>query len=235
MRKAVQHQEDGGARPSANDTNSQCWRTCPLCGEGGTQSPPLGGFLPLIHHLVEHETGGLRPNSIPIQVWDPLDDFREQIGEPRPVLDAKTCERMLVKAARKFLPSIADWLGQALEGLPELAAIQDAGIPTVERLGRLARSLPVQFKEQKTYLLQHEEALRDTGQDPKWPRTMGTQAKFVSESMAGAEWNLSPTTSREYVRRAKPRARSLRDKRKSYDRRPRRSDGSIHTDRDYDS
>ena len=48
------------------------------------------------------------------------------------------------------------------------------------------------------------ERLKETGMDPKWPRKAGSQIRFVAESMAGAEWDLTPSTSREFIREQKP-------------------------------
>ncbi len=234
MEKVDQRQEDGDSSSSANGVDPQDWKTCPICEHGGTQSPRFNEFLPLIHHLIEHETGVPRPGYVPIHVPDPLDDFFEQLGQPRRRrLDARTCQRMLVKAVMKYLPRISDWLEQTLKESQELASIQESGIPTAEWLSKIVRSLP-ELLEQREYLLEYEERLKETGKDPKWPRTMGSQARFVSESMAGAAWSLAPTTSREYVRRRTPRKRVFRDKRKSYERTPRRIDGRVQTSRDYE-
>ena len=44
----------------------------------------------------------------------------------------------------------------------------------------------------------------DLWKRPDWPRTPGTESKLVAQSMAGAEWDLTPSSSREYIRHVRP-------------------------------
>jgi len=104
-----------------------------------------------------------------------------------------------------FLPFITHWLERALVSIPELNATVESSIVVADRLVALIRGLPEQFQEQRDYLLKQEEKLKETGKDPKWPRTPGTPARFVAESMAGAQWGLRPSSSREYIRLGRKR------------------------------
>lgn len=72
-----------------------------------------------------------------------------------------------------------------------------------------ARRLPDNFREQREYLLKYLDRLEETGTDPKWLRKPGSQVRFIAESMAGAEWNLTPSTSREFIRKYKPRKSAI--------------------------
>jgi len=74
-----------------------------------------------------------------------------------------------------------------------------------DQLVDLVGKLPEQFAEQRAYFLEHEDRLKDTGMDPKWPRRRGSQVGFIAQSMAGAKWGLSPGSSREYVRQVQPK------------------------------
>jgi len=78
-------------------------------------------------------------------------------------------------------------------------------VKVAEQLVGLARRVPDEFREQRDYLLKHQARLTETGMDPKWPREAGGRIRFGAESMAGAEWNLSPSTSREFIRQTKLR------------------------------
>ena len=72
----------------------------------------------------------------------------------------------------------------------------------------LVRKLPDEFAEQRTNLLDHEDRLRETGMDPKWPRRPGSQVEFFARSMAGAKWGVPPSSSREYIRRISPKRKA---------------------------
>ncbi len=109
-----------------------------------------------------------------------------------------------------FLSFIADWLEWAFVSIPELNSIGESSILVADRLVALIRGLPEPFQEQRDYLLKQEEKLRETGMDPKWPLTPGTQSRFAAESMAGAQWGLTPSSSREYIRREGKRTRTLK-------------------------
>jgi len=104
---------------------------------------------------------------------------------------------------------VGDWLEQALMKFTEINAILTSNLKVAEDLVSFARRLPDDFREQRDYLLQHQERLQETGMDPKWPRKAGGQIRFVAESMAGAEWNLTPSTSREFIREHKPRKSAI--------------------------
>ncbi len=226
------HEEDRPPKIPSNDALPADWKTCPICEQGDAKSPQFKHFLPRIRHLIEHKTG------FPIQgVLIPpfeLDELCKHLGVERPALSSRDRKAMIIKEVRPFLPSIADWLEESLTLLANLASIRQPGIATADELRQLAGSLPTQFKEQRDYILQNEKTLRETGQDTKWPPRVGAQAKFVSESMAGAEFGLAPATSREYIRREKPRARPARDKRKSYERRSKGNDGRVSTNKSYE-
>jgi len=87
----------------------------------------------------------------------------------------------------------------------EINAIVTSDLKVADELVGLAQRLPNNFCAQRDYLLQHRDRLRETGTDPKWPRKAGGQTRLVAESMAGAEWNLTPSTAREFIRQTKPR------------------------------
>jgi len=81
---------------------------------------------------------------------------------------------------------VGDWLEQALTTFSEINAIVTSDLKVAQDLVSFARRLPDDFREQRDYLLKHQERLQETG-------------------MAGAEWNLSPSTSREFIRQTKLR------------------------------
>lgn len=107
-------------------------------------------------------------------------------------------------------------LEEALQSLQELNSILDSSILVADQLVNLVKALPGQYREQREFLLEvgptqedkSEQLLRETGIDPQWPRQPGVQARFVAESMAGAEWGPAAATSREYIRQQKPKRRS---------------------------
>ena len=114
-------------------------------------------------------------------------------------------KRKVADEAKGLLSVVADWLEQALTNFSEINSIVTSDLKVAEELVGLARRLPDNFREQRDYLLKHQGRLKETGMDPKWPRKAGSQIRFVAESMAGAEWNLSPSTAREFIRQQKPR------------------------------
>jgi hypothetical protein len=217
-----------------NDEATSGWKSCEICDRSNAKSPLFKDFLPRIIHLIEHKTG-LPVHGTPIHVRDPLDDFREQIGaSTRAHPDPETTRSININAAKPFLPLIAEWLQSALDQTAGLAEITGKGLVTADELCGIVRSLPDKFEEQKSYFLTHEKALRATGQDPKWPKKAESRPKFVADSMAGAEFRLTPATSREFIRRERPLSSPRRDPRKSHEKRFRRSDGRIPTARKYD-
>src|SRR5206468_11281659 len=111
--------------------------------------------------------------------------------------------RKVADEAKALLSS--DWLEQPLTTFSEVNSIVTSDLKVAQDLVSFVRRLPDDFREQRDYLLQHQERLQETGMDPKWPRKAGGQIRFVAESMAGAEWNLRPSTSREFIRQTKLR------------------------------
>jgi len=81
----------------------------------------------------------------------------------------------LLPQARVFLPDIADWLEKALESIELLNSIAQSDVLVAEQLVNLVQALPAEFQEPRGYLLKHEEKLKDTGMDPKWPRLHGNR------------------------------------------------------------
>ncbi len=95
------------------------------------------------------------------------------------------------------MPDIADWIAVALITLEELRSLQRSEIPTAEKLVSLVRSLNEEFQDQRNYLLNYEENLKEAGMDPKWLGKQGNQASFAARSMAGARWKLTSSSSRD--------------------------------------
>lgn len=118
----------------------------------------------------------------------------------------------ILPEARMFLPEVADWLADALATLDELNEISESSVLVADRLVQLVGKLSPQFQERRDYLLKEQAAkLKDTGMDPKWPRSPGQQVRFVAESMASARWGLTPSTSREFIRQERqPQRQSAR-------------------------
>jgi len=117
-------------------------------------------------------------------------------------------KRKIAAEAQVLLIFVADWLQEALATYPELNDITTSNLKVADQLVNLVGKLPEQFAEQRAYFLQYEDRLRDTGMDPKWPRRRGSQVGFIAQSMAGAKWGLSPTSSREYLRQVQPKKKS---------------------------
>jgi hypothetical protein len=198
--------------------------TCGLCG-GYDLEGVFYTFLPLIDHLIGHlcfeQRRELRQPfpGANHEIWYRNPDTSEVIhGLPEYDPDSPAWKRFLKKGekllpqAKVFLPDIADWLEKALESIELLNSIAQSDVLVAEQLVNLVQALPAEFQEPRGYLLKHEEKLKDTGMDPKWPRLPGRQSKFVAESMAGARWRLTPSSSRELVRQIKrnPRGPTLR-------------------------
>jgi hypothetical protein len=167
-------------------------------------------------HVIEH----LEFRDDPPEFLDEIDELRNEVARIRNDLErlkAKSRHRELpsrppggsalkVSArVRQILPLIAEWIEKALSLAPELGFPESPGIPIAEKLVAIVKKLPSSVQEQRDFLLVHAEALRETGTDNKWPQTAGRQARFVAESLAGCEWGLKPTTSREYIRRQQER------------------------------
>lgn len=198
--------------------------TCRLCG-GYDLEGVFYAFLPLIDHLIGHLClEQLRELSQPFpsanhEIWYRNPDKDEVIhGLPEYDPDSPASQRFLKKRekllpqARVFLPDIADWLEKALGSIEPLNSIAQSDVLVAEQLVNLVQALPAEFQEPRDYLLNHEEKLKDTGMDPKWPKAPGRQSRCVAESMAGSRWRLTPSNSRELVRQIKrnPRGPTLR-------------------------
>jgi hypothetical protein len=198
--------------------------TCRLCG-GYDLEGVFYEFLPLIDHLIQHLClEQIRELSQPFhgandEVWYRNPDTFDVIpGLPPYEPDSPPWKRFLKRGekllpqAKVFLPDIADWLGKALDSIEPLNSIAQSDVLVAEQLTTLSQGLTPEFQEQREYLLKCEEKLKDVGMDPKWLKVPGRQARFVAESMAGARWSLTPSSSRELVRqiRRNPRGPTLR-------------------------
>lgn len=179
------------------------WKTCPICArerERVGQGYPVSEFtsrMGWVRHMIEHVDG---PGE--------YDRYVEQLAAREfgtPYQPPTGRQAKISPGAIRYLPVIADWLREALDAIPKLNEIKDSSIFTANQLVKLIEQLPEEFREQRTYMLGKERLVRDTGQDNKWPRTPNLQSKFVAESLAGAEWDVTPATSREYVRKARLR------------------------------
>jgi len=189
------------------------WRKCPICGQ------EFEAFLPLIKHVEEDSRRESQMVKIELGAKDYL--AKKIAQEFLPFLQGSGAERRrgrrqsgvskrkVADEAKGLLWMVADWVEQALASFPDISSIVTSDVKVAEELVGLAQRLPDNFLEQRDYLLKHQERLRETGMDPKWPRKPGRQIRFVSESMAGAEWNLSPSTSREFIRQTKPRKSAM--------------------------
>jgi hypothetical protein len=197
------------AEEAANREAQESWRKCPICGQ------EFKDFLPLIKHLEGHS----RLQSQMVKVELGAKDYlaRKIAGEFLPSLQGTGADRRrgplpsgvskrkVADEAKGLLSVVADWIEQALTTFPEINSMVTSDLKVAEELVGLVRQLPDAFQEQRDYLLKRQERLKETGMDPKWPRKAGSQIRFVAESMAGAEWDLSPSTSREFIRQQKPR------------------------------
>lgn len=209
----MEHKEEGAANQQEGYVGQYECRWC--TGTPEIPAPRFTSFLDLVDHLVQHVYMS-RHRRKPITT-NP--NARLARGEPPfaavPLASHEPKWREKILPERKiFLPFIGYWLEWAFVPIPELNSIEESSLLVADRLVSLMRGLPESFQEQRDYVLKHEERLRDTGMDPKWPRTSGTQARFVAESMAGAQWGLTPSSAREYIRRegkrtATPKGREI--------------------------
>jgi len=197
---------------------------CQLCGGYRTLTGASTEFLPFIDHLIgdlallEHPKLK-NPRLVGDQIWFQLPSTNEMLcGLPPYNADSEEWKRLL-DSGRKILPQaqfflidIAEWLENALSSLEALNSIAKSDLLAAEEIVKLVRTLPPEFQEQREYLLNYEEKLKDTGMDPKWLTGSGRQAGFIARSMAGARWGLSPSSSREMIRQMEqnPRGPSLR-------------------------
>jgi hypothetical protein len=197
---------------------------CQACGGYQTLIGASDKFLLFVDHLIydlamlEHPKLK-NPHLVGDQIWYQLPESNQIIcGLPPYHPDAEEWKRLL-EDGRKILPQatfflldIADWLEKALSSVEGLNDIGKSDILTAEQLVRLVQTLTPEFQEQREYLLNYDEKLKDTGMDPKWLTRPGRQAGFIARSLAGARWGLSPSSSREMIRQMKqnPRGPSLR-------------------------
>jgi len=202
----MQNQEEKAAKKGAQ----LFWRKCPICAQ------EFKDFLPLIKHLEEHR----RRESQRIKIELGADDYLQK-AIAREFFQGTETDKNILRptggaAKRKFaadakglLVAVADWLREALMTFSEINTLLTSDLKVAAQLADFASRLPDVFREQRDYLLKHRERLKETGMDPKWPRKAGSQIRFVAESMAGAEWNLTPSTSREFIREHKPRKSAI--------------------------
>ena len=197
---------------------------CQGCGGYQTLIGASDKFLPFIDHLIgdlallEHPKLQ-SPRRVGDQIWYQIPESNELICGLPPYNPASEEWKRLLEDGQKILPQakfllldIADWLEKALASLEGLDSIATSDVLTAERVVQLVRTLMEEFQEQREFLLNYEEKLKDTGMDPKWLTRRGRQAGFIARSMAGARWDLSPSSSREMIRQTEqnPRGPSLR-------------------------
>ena len=168
------------------------WRECRVCREGNARSPGFKSFISLLNHLLEHQKA-LGKESTGLA-------FDRRTGNlmDNPAEEEKTGFQPKITSDQKaVLPIISYWLQPALRDLdyPNTQAVAIS-----ERLFDLVKQLPEEYNDQRGYLLKKPDILETIGRDPDWPRTPGMQAKFVSDSLAGVQWGIQPSTSREYIR-----------------------------------
>lgn len=190
---------------AAKRKKREFWQKCPICVRNKATSPEFREFLPLIEHMETH----LQPEPQPVKrkpgaTLTELDVLALQSGWD--ILDVP--KKKIADQAQVLLVFVADWLQDALATCPEINNILTSNLTVADQLVDLVGNLAEQFAEQRAYFLKYEDRLRDTGMDPKWPRTRGSQVGFIAQSMAGAKWGLSPSSSREYVRQIQPKKRS---------------------------
>jgi hypothetical protein len=154
------------------------------------------------------------PKIVEGELWFRVPGIRNLIpGLPRYSPDSPEWRELLgrnkkiLPEAEIFLLDIGNWLEMALASIADLNTIQKSDLTTTESLVLLIGSLGAEFREQKDYLLQHQQTVADTGTDPKWLARPGNQARFVAHSMAGARWKLATSSSREMIRKSSPSSR----------------------------
>src|SRR5712692_2095052 len=203
------NEEEAVAKPNSANVGQY---VCHLCGGWQTLVGASVEFLPFIDHLIQHLCLMKHPKLsqrriVGDQIWFLDPDTNEMIYGLLPYEpSSKEWKRLLEKRekilpqAKFFLLDIADWLAKALLSLEGLKSIVVSNLFAADQLVKLVQTLPPELHEQREYLLNHREKLEQTGMDPKWLGTPGRQAEFVSRSMAGARWGLSPSSSREMIR-----------------------------------
>ncbi len=158
--------------------------------------------MPRIRHYREHLTG-MPSFGKQIQLRDELEDFLNQMpGEETSRKSPPGVRPKILPKEMPLLLRVAEWVKSALDELPLLSRIE-ASTHAGEQLVSIVHGLSEPFAEQKAYLLQHANKLKDIGSDPRWPPDESQRTEFIAESIAGAEWGLTPSTSREYIRKQK--------------------------------
>jgi hypothetical protein len=205
--KLVENQSENSAKAESEHFGGY---ECLWCGSPSAEGKWIStrkfiGFIALIDHLIYHhgedpkkwEEAGRKQDENPYDpnvFWKTLDQLRHRKGP--------------IQSAKEFLPSIADWLEAALASIPELDNTTEGNLLLANKLAAQVTQLPEMYREQREYLLAHKEQLRDAAMDPKWPHRRGNQSRFVAESVAGAKWGYRTTSSREFIRKERPRTKS---------------------------
>jgi hypothetical protein len=194
--------------------NGQIEWICPVCGGWDRLCEVYYSFLPFIDHLIRdlcvlQHPMLKNPRIVNEEVWYQIPgttrflpglsaynpnspDWKELLGE----------KLKIHSQAQLFLPDIGNWLEIALVSLEALNDIRAGDMLTANLLVSLVEKLEENFKEQKEYLLKYKTSLKQTGADPKWLAKPGNQARFIANSMAGARWDLTTSSSREMIRAA---------------------------------
>ena len=202
----MQNQEEKAAKKG----EQLFWRKCPICAK------ECKDFLPLIKHIEEH----CRRESQAVKIELGAEDYLQKEiareffpfsrgAEADKRSSGRASKRKFAADAKVLLLAVADWLQEALMTFKEINMLLTSDLKVAEQLVGIANRLPDNFREQRDYLLKYRDRLEETGMDAKWPRKAGSQIRFVAESMAGAEWNLTPSTSREFIREYKPRKSAI--------------------------
>lgn len=192
------------ANTAAKEEERKFWRRCPICLQRNTPSSEFQRFLLFLEHMEEH----LQPELQPVRKKK-ASRFVTEEDLVAFHFGVELLEKPKTNKAdqARLLLAVSLWLQEALAACPELNSIETSNIKVADHLVELVKRLPDHFAEQRTYLLEHEDRLRDTGMDPKWPRKPGSQVEFVGRSMAGARWGVPPSSSREYIRRMNPKTK----------------------------
>jgi hypothetical protein len=169
---------------------------CPICIRCNSVSPEFKEYLPWLRHLIEHIDPASRSDA-----WYYINS--------KPKGKKVFAESKISATAKTFLPIIAYWLEEALDTLPKIGELTGSGTLTAGKLRAVVEAMSEQFGEQKRFLLRHSSLLVDTETDSRWPGRNDRRIKFVAESMAGADWGLTPSSSREYIRKQDPKSRRL--------------------------
>ena len=179
------------------------WRECRVCREGNARSPGFKSFISLLNHLLEHQKA-LGKESTGLA-------FDRRTGNlmDNPAEEEKTGFQPKITSDQKaVLPIISYWLQLALRDLDYPSS---QSVVVSEQLFDLLIGVPEEYSDQREYLLKYPELLKAIGSDPDWPRTAGLHAKFVADSLAGVQWGIQPSTSREYIRQANKQKVELPD------------------------